>query len=422
MAEPPLGQRPRSQHQAPRARHLAGIDGLRAVAALSVLIDHVGENTIEGSSAGKLGQLAALGAQGLTLFFALSGFLLFLPFVSALLSEKRIPSIGRYCRNRILRIYPAYWVIFAIVFIAGELSVHGYHHGSSALYARYGDIGRITDIGVLVPNVLLLQTLVPGAVLTGIVPAWSLTTELTFYALLPLIALLSWWLVRHGISRTAALSVGPFTLIVIGVAVTLILNHMTNGLSTSGAFDFSWGQGWSAVVARSILAQADLFGFGMLAAIALELLRRRRPDLRMGQWQLACLLAGIVAVVGATLHFDGGLTTTIVGVCASVLILLTVIPTQSSKAGPNFLAKCLDWTPIRYIGLTSYSIYLWHFPVIFWLKANGVLLTKGSMALIINSVIVFSVVLVLASCTYYLVEKPCMALRGRLPSRTVVMG
>jgi peptidoglycan/LPS O-acetylase OafA/YrhL len=74
------------------------------------------------------------------------------------------------------------------------------------------------------------------------------------------------------------------------------------------------------------------------------------------------------------------------------------------------------------VGLVSYSLYLWHQPVILWMKGHGLLDSSGPGALVYNVVIVFLVAMVLASITYYLVEKPAMSLRGRLPARTVVMG
>jgi peptidoglycan/LPS O-acetylase OafA/YrhL len=56
------------------------------------------------------------------------------------------------------------------------------------------------------------------------------------------------------------------------------------------------------------------------------------------------------------------------------------------------------------------------------MKGHGLLDSSGPGALVYNVVIVFLVAMVLASITYYLVEKPAMSLRGRLPARTVVMG
>lgn len=92
-------------------RRLAGIEGLRGLAAISVLITHAwfysGSDRVplwEGSPAGTA--LESLGF-GVTLFFTLSGFLLYRPFVAAALDPDRRPRVVDYFRNRALRILPA---------------------------------------------------------------------------------------------------------------------------------------------------------------------------------------------------------------------------------------------------------------------------------------------------------------------------
>lgn len=204
---------------ATRATHLAGIDGLRGCAALAVLFHHVGEFSIAPNSAGSLGTAATYGDQGLTLFFALSGFLLYLPFVTALLNGRSIPSIRRYAANRFLRIFPAYIVIFLVLLALGALSTHG-----NISRFEPSDVGRVTSPSILVPNLFLAQPLIPHAVGTGIIPAWSLTTELTFYALLPLVGYLAWFLARRT-SRVVALIVGPAVFIGVGMLTTAAIGH-----------------------------------------------------------------------------------------------------------------------------------------------------------------------------------------------------
>lgn len=220
----------------PRERHLAGIDGLRAFAAVAVLINHVGEfSLVSAASAGSTGICASYGAQGLTLFFAISGFLLYLPFVSALLADRPMPSIKRFATNRVLRIFPAYLVVFGIVFLVGSLFVLG-----TVQLHPHGDVGRITDPRVLVPNLFLVQSYIPRAVSTGIGPAWSLTAELTFYALLPLVGLMTWALVRRGVSKIVALLAGPGIFIAIGLVTTAGLGYATRNLSTAATFRYEW--------------------------------------------------------------------------------------------------------------------------------------------------------------------------------------
>ena len=395
-----------------RATHLAGIDGLRAFAALSVLFTHTASFSVSsGSINGNLYKLTTFGDQGLTLFFCLSGFLLFLPFVSALLADRPMPSIRRYLANRGLRIFPAYIVIFLLVLAAGALSIHG----NTAHYVR-ADVGRISEPSLFVPNIFLVQSLVPHAVGTGIIPAWSLTAELTFYALLPLVGYLAWYLAKR-VKKVVALAAGPILFLVVGLVTTYFVDH--NRPHGSGAiFRYDWGTTWSAVLERSFLANADLFAWGMFAALAIGLLRQHDKMPLLARGTKALSLVVIVAVALAARHNDRGYAISVVGICAAVLIFLTVLPSHDGDR-VNGLARVLEWGPIRYVGLISYSVYLWHLPVILFLKEHGVLLKSGNAAFVGNLVIVGAVVLVLASITYSLVEKPAMNLRGLLPARTI---
>ena len=81
-------------------------DGLRAIAALSVLTFHVA--AISGAlERGFAGDVLAMLSRGVILFFVISGFLLYRPFVAARAGGRHAPSSTRYARRRILRIVPA---------------------------------------------------------------------------------------------------------------------------------------------------------------------------------------------------------------------------------------------------------------------------------------------------------------------------
>jgi peptidoglycan/LPS O-acetylase OafA/YrhL len=164
----------------------AGIDGLRAIAAGSVLVYHVWRFGDPGGGSPDLGPLSPVMPHlwhGVTLFFVLSGFLLYRPFAAAAMRRAPQPGIGRYLRHRALRILPAYWFVLAVTAFGLE----------AALVA--GDAGPRTEgrpnAELLVVNLLLLQNASPDTIFTGIGPAWSLTVEAGFYLVLPLLALLA---------------------------------------------------------------------------------------------------------------------------------------------------------------------------------------------------------------------------------------
>jgi peptidoglycan/LPS O-acetylase OafA/YrhL len=102
-----------------RAAPIPGVEGVRAVAAVSVLVFHCWRHSAEGPGRADLGLVNRFVLPhlplGVTLFFSLSGFLLDQPFVAATLSGSPYPKVGTYFRNRALRILPAYWVILLAV-------------------------------------------------------------------------------------------------------------------------------------------------------------------------------------------------------------------------------------------------------------------------------------------------------------------
>jgi peptidoglycan/LPS O-acetylase OafA/YrhL len=96
-----------------RTTPIPGVEGVRAIAAVSVLVFHCWRYSAEGPSRADLGLVNRFVlphlSLGVTLFFCLSGFLLYRPFVAAALDGSSFPKVGTYFRNRALRILPAYW-------------------------------------------------------------------------------------------------------------------------------------------------------------------------------------------------------------------------------------------------------------------------------------------------------------------------
>ena len=107
-------------------------------------------------------------ASGVWLFFALSSYVIARPFIDALVTGRPLPAAGRYLRRRAGRIFPLYWVTVTIfVLIAGHPGVIGWQFAA---------------------HCLLLNNLLPGQQATLYSVAWTLTLEVLFYLLVPLLA------------------------------------------------------------------------------------------------------------------------------------------------------------------------------------------------------------------------------------------
>ena len=105
-------------------RRFPGCDGLRAVAAGTVLFFHVATLTgLDGRSG--LGKYFFQLDVGVDVFFVLSGFLLYRPFVLSHFRDTSRPNLGQFWKRRFFRIFPAYWVVFTVAWMLGFAPTFG---------------------------------------------------------------------------------------------------------------------------------------------------------------------------------------------------------------------------------------------------------------------------------------------------------
>ncbi|MGA1827175.1 acyltransferase family protein [Microbacterium sp.] len=396
-------------------RRIVGMEGLRALAAIGVLIGHTRVHMSDFVSWGVAAPLMYPLLNGLTLFFALSGFLLFRPFASALLTGDKFPAIGRYATNRALRVFPAYIVITLLVSL-----VLGTAYVTPQLDSVESSgelIGYMTDPGLLLINMTMLQTLFPFSLKTGISVAWSLTVELVFYVVMPLMAIVAWNIRKRtkdhqGLLIAAVPIAGMF---LIGLAGKIVKWSIFQGFTEDERFLYEWGGNWLAVFARSFPAHADLFAFGMLAALLVAAFEAERiPHAYAARFRAAAFAAAI-AMVGASYFTPGDFKDTTLAVGFGAALLFVALPARTG--GPGIVAKSLDFLPLRYVGLVSYSLYLWHVPVIWLVVKLGWQGPDTYPGFFWNLGLVFAISLAFSSVTYHLIEKPALALKKRTDKR-----
>ncbi|MFA6264151.1 MAG: acyltransferase [Pseudolabrys sp.] len=391
-------------------KRLAGIEGLRAAAALSVMLGHFNLHLVPGEMIPPLARhLLNVAGQGLTLFFVLSGFLLFGPFLTAA-AQRRPFDVSRYFANRFLRIYPAYVTIFLIVACGLGLAYMSPIAAANTGAEGVGEtVGRMTDVGAILANVFLVHTLTPWTIKTGLGVSWSLTAEICFYLLLPVLAVAAVRLSgRWGLSRAAI--VISVAMIVVGLLCRTIGNMQVHG-DAAAQFYQQWGGTWLAVYLRSILCQADLFGLGMLAAVGYRhslTLSAHEARLRFRRW---LYVAAAAAAVLTRIEYEFGFAMFF----AAIVLIVT---TETASGRPQWLVKLVEWHPIRWIGVISYSFYLWHLPVIWgvhkWLLDGS---RPHTLPLVLLSfAAVLLVTIGLSAITYLAVERPALLLKTR-PAR-----
>jgi peptidoglycan/LPS O-acetylase OafA/YrhL len=374
----------------PKTR-LAGIEGLRAVAALGVLGWHVWihptNTTLDGVSLGPFTKLFQNGRVGVTMFFVLSGFLLYRPFASAIAQRQPLPSIKSYFVNRALRIIPAYWAILLLV----------------AIFFQDELLERPRQ---LLANMFFVQTYVAGYLPDGfhglgIAPAWSLCVEVVFYLVLPVLAMGGSILANSdAVDGTWAALSPAFLLLAFGwlaLAATRIVH---------------FGAGWN----DDFPIHADWFAIGMLVSV----LRVRFEAGTFGPPPFARRTAAVTAIVvalvavklwyGARVSFEE--EQSILALSCGLLLALVVLPAPRA-----LLTTALQWRPLYAAGLASYSIFLWHEPLLRVLRNNN-LTEGGSLGAVLALLELLAITSALSALTYLYIERPALALKKQRKSRT----
>jgi peptidoglycan/LPS O-acetylase OafA/YrhL len=377
-------------------------DSLRAIAALSVLLFHLG-GLSHANDTSWWGAVTARLAIGVPIFFVISGFLLYRPFVTGRLGLAPRVVTRDYFRRRALRIIPAYW--FALLLL-------GTFPGLPDLWTH--DWWRYF---------LFAQSYSVRTVINGISPAWSLTAEVGFYLVLPAYAAFAgrlWGRGRNGLRHE---------LLLLGVcAISAIALRTYIESSGRGLF-----------LAFTLPGNADWFVGGMTLALlsAVGVSHRRafrwavnRPSITWlvagGLFAVSCFALGLPRAStqsGIPNHYTS-LQWLAEHVLYGVIAVAFVAPAASLRSR-TFVSRILSLPPLPWLGLISYGIFLWHVPVMTYLcfqhPAYSTWLpfpaTQDKL------VVALAVTIAGAAVSYYLVERPFLRLKyGRASRRRDVEG
>jgi peptidoglycan/LPS O-acetylase OafA/YrhL len=367
------------------------VDSLRAVAAMSVLAYHALYKGVllQLPMGSALSPWAAHLDVGVPIFFVLSGFLLYGPFVRARLSGSAAPDTEAYGWRRVMRIVPAYWIALVIVGLAGA-TIAGY----AAVFSAKGAPAYFG----------LLQIYNANTAQGGINPAWTLCVEVTFYAFLPLWAKLMRRLPHTtGVRGELAALVALFA-VSIGWKVVALRHADPNAFGISGA---PW--------LEPLPAYLDHFALGMaLAVLAAAKTRVRVPPAAC--WAIAFAafwaLATRIGLHGST---SDHLTSAryLARHELNAVIAVALVAPVALGALRGRAARLFELRPIVFVGVISYGIYLYHVGVLVFMLKEGLLpVDAGSRAAFLAIAAVASILLGWAS--YRIVERPCIAVGRRL--------
>jgi peptidoglycan/LPS O-acetylase OafA/YrhL len=391
-------------------QRLVALDGLRAVAAASIVVYHCWLFSSPAQFTWNLGPVTAFMQPlqaGVILFFVLSGFLLYLPVARNLMLGSPRPSTRRYLRNRALRILPAYWLILAI---------SGFVLRTTVVSADSGLLTGSPGARLLTEDATLVANLHPSGFETGILPAWTLSIEVAFYLTLPLLALAAYALARARPTRAAWAALLPAALL---VGVGLLVDGAGALLMTD--YGRTVSPSWAMVLRLSFPAHADVFAYGMVAAVACVCVERGAPRIRrlLSRAATGRVLAyvGLPTWVLAFYALPRYAYDSILGVLLAVAIARLVVRT----AEPQRKRRLLERRALVACGLGSYSAFLWNYPLLTFLEQKGILAAPGgAIAVLQNLALIGTLTAVASLLTYRLVEAPALALArpSSVPTRS----
>ena len=393
---------------------IASLDGVRALAFLLVFAIHINHAGMWGDGNNPwIAAAFSAGRTGVTLFFILSGFLLFLPYARALLLGKDWPKSKVYYIRRVLRIFPGYFFsLFILIMFTAPYFIQPHNWGQLAHFLTF----------TMGPNA---SSLVNG-------PYWTLAVEFQFYLILPLIA--------FGILGLTRLVRPEKRLwIVVGSLFAVIIWGLTTAYY-GGYFTSHPDQ--TFLIPRSLLNRVlsviygengkflDEFAVGMLIAVGyLSIMNSPRKDLYLLRVRrllplllLPCLALFVYAAMPTTpLPLIPGILQfrafSWINDFAFVLCYAFLVIAVLFSRTDGWLVRLFSWSPLRWLGLISYSLYIWHRPLIQVLAMN---LTSSLhrlhpvLRVSLFWMITLTVSIVFCFVLFVLVEKPGMLLSEKL--------
>lgn len=337
------------------------IDGLRAIAVIPVILFHMRHGWIPG------------GFIGVDVFFVISGFL-----ISSIIIEdhyKGIFSFTKFWLRRVRRIGPALLVMLISTSIAGYFVLFG---------SELRELG-IQGCSVVFSVANIVMWRLEGnywgvsAEESPLLHTWSLSVEEQFYFIVPFILIL---LLRH--SRRRA-----FFFVLTGTAASFLLAVYGSKYYVSSTFYLLPTRAWE-----------------LASGCLLALCTCNRPTIASLKFRWLAT-GGLVAIIASYLFVSGD--SGFPGLLALPPVIGAILVIAFSAAEGGTAKSLLSFSPMVYIGKISYSLYLWHWPVL--VLANALHMTGHER---IASPYLLTLIFVLAIASYHLIEQTFRKRKGAL--------
>ena len=361
-----------TQNRATPGRYRPDIDGLRAVAVSLVVLYHYGASPLPG------------GYVGVDVFFVISGFLI--TAITRDEFEHRRFSLFAFYERRIRRIVPA----FAVVLLAcGLASFFVFLPEDMRLLAKSTAAAIVFGSNILFARIAVDYFDADNLTLQPLLHTWSLAVEAQFYLFYPLLLLPLQRRPARMTAMVATVAGASFALGAWGVF------HQP-----SATFYLLPGRAWELLLG------------GLLA---LGLAKWSRDPLRRWPVRIADLgvTAGLAAIIVPATFYDAA--TPFPGLAALPPCLGSLLVIWGGSIEGSAMAGWLGAAPLAAFGRLSYSLYLWHWPVLVLARYG-----QGPNASVATRLVALGLALLLSVLSWRYVERPFIA-RSRLPTRRGLM-
>jgi peptidoglycan/LPS O-acetylase OafA/YrhL len=348
------------------SRHIPAIDGLRAIAVLAVVIFHLDPHWLPG------------GFAGVDVFFVISGYVVASSIQAAPINANFLTFLGWFYRRRFVRILPAAIIFIVICLVFCTLFI------PIAPPTKYIEATGIAALAGL-SNVVLLATseayFSASSAFNPFTHTWSLAVEEQFYFVFPFIAYFTF--VRPG--ATGGARCRSIWLTAIAVLVSVVLAAALTKENASLAFYMLPTRFWELGVGVLLFLFQGSERFARVAPLL------TRHASAIGLTSLVILLISVAVADETAFPYPQGLFVCVATAGVIVSIILN---------GHHVAARFLSTKYMRFIGLISYSLYLWHWGVVVafrWTVGLATLEQKAAAGILMFGLAVLS---------YYTVEKP----------------
>ena len=334
------------------SHYRSDIDGLRAIAVLSVVLYHFGIGGLQG------------GFVGVDVFFVISGYLI-TGIIQSELARGEF-TLARFYERRARRIFPALFVMLLVTMLAGLFVL------LPSDLARLGQAATATVL--FVSNALYFRQsgyFDDASDFNALLHTWSLGVEEQFYVGLPLLLMLvhryrPQWLLRV-IAACALLSFAACVLV--------------QPILAKAVFFLSPFRAWELLL-------------GSLVALGAA------PQVRNGTLRAVLSVAALAALLGAIAFMRSGVD--FPGWKAAIPVLSTAVLLHLGAGGRTWVGGVLSWRPLVFVGLISYSLYLWHWPLLVLVSYRQGMAPLSSL----QALGLLGLSLLLAVASYRFVEQP----------------